>query len=194
VAEYRKLVNEGMRGRPALEIFFRHHDKTEKHPRNSELAKQSLRDSLLRLREVLFGQGCRSEHKMPRYILLHIQDSAEDKLGAQLHRLGFEVQVARSAQEAIEIAQFQKFDILIADVDDPEDAECSLLERMRGQQSSLKAIALCDFNRYERKNGTRKTGFNKYAQRGSFSSVKAAIGELFERRECCDLPPETGVA
>lgn len=122
---------------------------------------------------------------MPRYILLlHAQGSAGDNFGTQLHKLGFEIQVARSAQEAIEIAEFQKFDVLIADVDDPERAERSLLERMRGQQSSLKAIALCDFNRQERKRGTRKTGFDKYAQRDCFASVKAAIEELFERRAC----------
>jgi DNA-binding response OmpR family regulator len=117
---------------------------------------------------------------MPRYILLlHVQGSAGDYLGTQLHQLGFEIQVARSTQEAIEIAQFQKFDVLITDVDDPDHAERSLLARMRGQQPSLKAIALCDLIRQERKIGTRKTGFDKYAQRDSFDSVIAAIEELF---------------
>ncbi len=76
------------------------------------------------------------------------------------------------------MAQFQKFDVLIADVDDPERAERTLLDRIRGQQSSLKAIALCDFSRQE----TRMTGFDKYAQRDCFASVKAAIEEIFERR------------
>ncbi|MBX3738567.1 hypothetical protein [Oleiharenicola sp. Vm1] len=122
---------------------------------------------------------------MPRYILLlHAQGSAGDNFGTRLRQLGFEIQVARSAQEAIEIAQFQRFDILIADVDDPDHIERSLLQRVRDQQSSLKAIALCDFNRHEQKRGIRKTGFDKYAQRDSFASVKAAIEQLFERRAC----------
>ena len=74
-----------------------------------------------------------------------------------LARLGYQVLAAESMIEALRIAEDEEFDILLSDIDLPDDSGFELVKRIR-QTRSVPALALSGFGMDEDVQKSRDRG------------------------------------
>src|SRR5262249_51564638 len=96
-----------------------------------------------------------------RRILL-VEDN-EDKLRVMakvIRSFGYEVQTAKGVKDALELAEKQKFHILVSDIGLPDGSGWEIMDQLRRKQS-LRGIALSGYGMDEDFRKSREAGFEK---------------------------------
>ena len=103
-----------------------------------------------------------------------------------LERRGYEITVAHSAEQAVEKAHEQDFDLLISDIGLPDRSGYDLMRELR-ESKSLPGIALSGFGTEHDVSKARAAGFSEHLTKPiNFERLEEAIQNLL------DLEPTAG--
>jgi putative nucleotidyltransferase with HDIG domain len=78
--------------------------------------------------------------KMARILVVDDEAHVRSMIGATLERRGFDVQLAASGREAMEMLERNTFDLVLTDIVMKDGNGIALLERMHGQQPNLPVV------------------------------------------------------
>ena len=112
--------------------------------------------------------------------LLVVDDHQDTCIGMKmlLERRGYRITLAHSADQAIEKAQIEKFDLLISDIGLPDRSGYELMKELRAT-SSLRGIALSGFGMETDINKARAAGFAEHLTKPiNFDRLDEAIRSL----------------
>jgi signal transduction histidine kinase/CheY-like chemotaxis protein len=112
--------------------------------------------------------------------LLVVDDHHDTCLGMKmlLERRGYRITLAHSADQAIEKAQAEKFDLLISDIGLPDRSGYELMKELRAK-NSLRGIALSGFGMENDINQARAAGFSEHLTKPiNFDRLDEAIRSL----------------
>ena len=112
--------------------------------------------------------------------LLVVDDHQDTCVGMKmlLERRGYRITLAHSADQAIEKAQIEKFDLLISDIGLPDRSGYELMKELRAK-SSLRGIALSGFGMETDINKARAAGFAEHLTKPiNFDRLDEAIRGL----------------
>jgi CheY-like chemotaxis protein len=95
--------------------------------------------------------------------LLVVDDDAESAamLEKALGVLGYAAKLAASAADAIRLAESQKFDLVVSDIDLPDTGGCELMANLR-DRFAMQGIALTGHSGSEATSECRKAGFAEH--------------------------------
>ena len=114
--------------------------------------------------------------------LLVVDDHHDTCLGMKmlLERRGYRITLAHSADQAVEKAQQEKFDLLISDIGLPDRSGYDLMKELRATRS-LRGIALSGFGMENDINKARAAGFSEHLTKPiNFERLDEAIRNLLE--------------
>ncbi len=114
--------------------------------------------------------------------LLVVDDHHDTCLGMKmlLERRGYRITLAHTADQAVERAQEEKFDLLISDIGLPDRSGYELMKELR-ETRSLRGIALSGFGMESDVNRARAAGFSEHLTKPiNFERLDAAIRNLLE--------------
>ncbi len=95
-----------------------------------------------------------------------------------LERRGYRITLAHTADQAIEKAQVEKFDLLISDIGLPDRSGYELMKELRAR-SALRGIALSGFGMENDINKARAAGFSRHLTKPiNFERLDEAIRSL----------------
>ncbi len=112
--------------------------------------------------------------------LLVVDDHHDTCIGMKmlLERRGYRITLAHSADQAIEKAQTEKFDLLISDIGLPDRSGYELMKELR-ETNSLRGIALSGFGMENDINQARAAGFSEHLTKPiNFERLDEAIRNL----------------
>ncbi|MEO8439750.1 MAG: ATP-binding protein [Spartobacteria bacterium] len=112
--------------------------------------------------------------------LLVVDDHHDTCMGMKmlLERRGYRITLAHSANQAIEKAQVEKFDLLISDIGLPDRSGYELMKELRAK-NSLRGIALSGFGMENDINQARAAGFSEHLTKPiNFERLDEAIRNL----------------
>jgi signal transduction histidine kinase len=115
------------------------------------------------------------------------RDTAET-LQRLLSRRGYEVRIAGTIADALQMAAHYPFDILVSDIGLPDGRGTELLQRLRERSPEpIRAIAMSGFGMDEDRETSRRVGFAEHLTKPvEFGALQAAIsrlaGEVFATR------------
>ncbi len=112
--------------------------------------------------------------------LLVVDDHHDTCLGMKmlLERRGYRITLAHTADQAIEKAQLEKFDLLISDIGLPDRSGYELMQELRAK-SGLPGIALSGFGMENDVNKARAAGFSEHLTKPiNFERLDEAIRSL----------------
>ncbi len=112
--------------------------------------------------------------------LLVVDDHHDTCLGMKmlLERRGYRITLAHTANQAIEKAQAEKFDLLISDIGLPDRSGYELMKELR-KTNSLRGIALSGFGMENDINQARAAGFSEHLTKPiNFDRLDEAIRNL----------------
>ncbi|CAN5370775.1 hypothetical protein BH20VER3_BH20VER3_09970 [soil metagenome] len=112
--------------------------------------------------------------------LLVVDDHHDTCLGMKmlLERRGYRITLAHTADQAIEKAQSEKFDLLISDIGLPDRSGYELMQELR-EKKSLRGIALSGFGMENDLNQARAAGFSIHLTKPiNFERLDEAIRSL----------------
>jgi signal transduction histidine kinase len=112
--------------------------------------------------------------------LLVVDDHHDTCLGMKmlLERRGYRITLAHTADQAIEKAQAEKFDLLISDIGLPDRSGYELMKELR-ETNSLRGIALSGFGMENDINQARAAGFSEHLTKPiNFDRLDEAIRNL----------------
>ncbi len=112
--------------------------------------------------------------------LLVVDDHHDTCLGMKmlLERRGYRITLAHTADQAIEKAQAEKFDLLISDIGLPDRSGYELMKELR-ETNSLRGIALSGFGMENDINQARAAGFSEHLTKPiNFERLDEAIRSL----------------
>jgi len=130
------------------------------------------------------GQSSRLDapERMPAARLLLVEDHIDtaETLQRLLARRGYEVRIAGTISDALEIAAHYPFDILVSDIGLPDGRGTDLLQRLRDRSSTpIRAIAMSGFGMEEDCEKSRRVGFAEHLTKPvEFGALHAAISRL----------------
>ena len=122
----------------------------------------------------------RMQERTPR--LLVVDDHQDTCLGMKmmLERRGYRVSVAHTADEAVEKAEQEEFDLLISDIGLPDRSGYDLMQELRATKS-MRGIALSGFGMESDVNRARDAGFSDHLTKPiNFERLQEAIQSLLE--------------
>lgn len=95
--------------------------------------------------------------------LLVVEDGADSRalLDKALRTLGYSVRVASMAADAVRLAEAEKFDLLLSDIDLPDTDGYELMADLR-DRFAMPGIALTGFSGSDATNRCRKAGFSEH--------------------------------
>ena len=97
-----------------------------------------------------------------------------------LERRGYRITLAHTADQAVEKAQQEKFDLLISDIGLPDRSGYELMKELRAK-SSLRGIALSGFGMENDISEARAAGFSEHLTKPiNFDRLDEAIRSLLE--------------
>ncbi len=123
----------------------------------------------------------RIEKSAPR--LLVVDDHYDTCTGMKmmLERRGYRVTLAHTADQAVEKARQEEFDLLISDIGLPDRSGYELMEELRATKS-LRGIALSGFGMENDVNRARAAGFSEHLTKPiNFERLEKAIHDLLDR-------------
>ena len=112
--------------------------------------------------------------------LLVVDDHQDTCTGMKLmlERRGYEITLAHSAEQAVEKARSQKFDLLISDIGLPDRSGYELMRELR-HSKGLRGIALSGFGMEHDVNKARAAGFSEHLTKPiNFERLEEAIQNL----------------
>jgi signal transduction histidine kinase len=122
------------------------------------------------------------EKKMPARRLLVVDDHADTCTGMKmvLERRGYHITVAHSADQAIEKARKEKFDLLISDIGLPDRSGYDLMRELH-ESNGLPGIALTGFGMENDVSKARAAGFSDHLTKPiNFERLDEAIRNLLK--------------
>jgi CheY-like chemotaxis protein len=97
-----------------------------------------------------------------------------------LERRGYEITLAHSAEQAVEKARMQDFDLLISDIGLPDRSGYDLMRELRNSKG-LRGIALSGFGMEHDVSKARAAGFSEHLTKPiNFERLEEAIQNLME--------------
>ncbi|MGI8890106.1 MAG: ATP-binding protein [Chthoniobacterales bacterium] len=121
-----------------------------------------------------------ADQKMGKGHLLVVDDHHDTCLGMKmlLERRGYRITLAHTADQAIEKAQSEKFDLLISDIGLPDRSGYELMKELR-EKNSLRGIALSGFGMENDISQARAAGFSQHLTKPiNFERLDEAIRSL----------------
>jgi signal transduction histidine kinase/ActR/RegA family two-component response regulator len=128
------------------------------------------------------AETTRSPSRKPRVLLVddHVDTCAGMKL--MLERRGYDISVAHSADQAVEKARQENFDLLISDIGLPDRTGYELMSELR-QSKGLVGIALSGFGMEADVTKARDAGFSEHLTKPiNFDRLQEAIRRLLESK------------
>lgn len=117
-----------------------------------------------------------------KHRVLVVDDHADTCFGMQmmLERRGYQITVAHSADQAVEKAEQEKFDLLISDIGLPDRSGYDLMRELR-ESKGLPGIALSGFGMETDITEARQAGFSEHLTKPiNFERLEAAIRRLLD--------------
>jgi CheY-like chemotaxis protein len=117
----------------------------------------------------------------PRRVLV-VDDHHDTCTGMKmmLERRGYEITLAHSAEQAVEKARMQDFDLLISDIGLPDRSGYDLMRELRNSKG-LRGIALSGFGMEHDVSKARAAGFSEHLTKPiNFERLEEAIQNLME--------------
>jgi signal transduction histidine kinase/CheY-like chemotaxis protein len=114
--------------------------------------------------------------------VLVVDDHADTCIGMQmmLERRGYKITVAHSADQAVQKAQHESFDLLISDIGLPDRSGYELMRELR-ESKGLPGIALSGFGMESDITEAREAGFSEHLTKPiNFERLEAAIRRLLD--------------
>jgi CheY-like chemotaxis protein len=97
-----------------------------------------------------------------------------------LERRGYQITLAHSAEQAVEKARMQDFDLLISDIGLPDRSGYDLMRELRNSKG-LRGIALSGFGMEHDVSKARAAGFSEHLTKPiNFERLEQAIQNLME--------------
>jgi len=97
-----------------------------------------------------------------------------------LERRGYQITLAHSAEQAVEKARMQDFDLLISDIGLPDRSGYDLMRELRNSKG-LRGIALSGFGMEHDVSKARAAGFSEHLTKPiNFERLEEAIQNLME--------------
>jgi signal transduction histidine kinase/CheY-like chemotaxis protein len=130
-------------------------------------------------RHALLNDSLERPRSSKRHLLV-VDDHQDTCIGMKmlLERRGYRITLAHSADQAIEKAQIEKFDLLISDIGLPDRSGYELMKELRAT-SSLRGIALSGFGMETDINKARAAGFAEHLTKPiNFDRLDEAIRSL----------------
>jgi signal transduction histidine kinase/ActR/RegA family two-component response regulator len=124
------------------------------------------------------------ENVSRRHRVLVVDDHPDTCTGMKLmlERRGYDISVAHSAEQAIEKASQQDFDLLISDIGLPDRSGYELMKELR-EQKGLRGIALSGFGADQDVSKTRDAGFSEHMTKPiNFDRLDTIIRQLLESK------------
>ena len=141
------------------------------------VVKKTMRPAPLVPTDVLSGKApARKTH------LLVVDDHHDTCLGMKmlLERRGYRITLAHTADQAVERAQEEEFDLLISDIGLPDRSGYELMKELR-ETRALRGIALSGFGMENDVNRARAAGFSEHLTKPiNFERLDAVIRHLLE--------------
>jgi signal transduction histidine kinase len=128
------------------------------------------------------GQGKRGQSRKHRLLLVddHVDTCTGMKL--MLERRGYDISVAHSADQAVEKARSEHFDLLISDIGLPDRTGYELMTELR-KSTDLPGIALSGFGMEADVTKARDAGFSEHLTKPiNFERLEQAIHRLLETK------------
>jgi signal transduction histidine kinase/CheY-like chemotaxis protein len=117
----------------------------------------------------------------PRHVLV-VDDHHDTCMGMKmmLERRGYRITLAHSAEQAVEKAAQEDFDLVISDIGLPDRSGYELMQDLR-ESKGLRGIALSGFGMESDVNKARTAGFSEHLTKPiNFERLEAAIRNLLE--------------
>ena len=128
------------------------------------------------------------ESAVPAYRRVLVVDDHKDTctgMKMMLERRGYEITVAHSAEQAMEKARTQDFDLLISDIGLPDRSGYELMRELQNSKG-LRGIALSGFGTENDISKARAAGFSKHLTKPiNFERLEEAISNLLEPEPTC---------
>lgn len=122
----------------------------------------------------------RLEQRAPRLLVVDDHHDTCTGMKLMLERRGYRVTVAHSADQAVEKAQEQEFDLLISDIGLPDRSGFELMQELHSSKN-LRGIALSGFGMENDINRARAAGFSEHLTKPiNFERLEEAIHNLIE--------------
>jgi CheY-like chemotaxis protein len=116
-----------------------------------------------------------------RLLLVEDHDDTREVLARLLSRRGYDVEVARSAQEARALSSGMTFDLLVSDIALPDATGCELLKELNIKYG-LRGVAMTGFGSDADLAQTREAGFLEHLVKPiDVTTLDAAIQRLVAR-------------
>lgn len=119
-----------------------------------------------------------------KHRLLLVDDHVDTCTGMKmmLERRGYDISVAHSADQAVEKARSEQFDLLISDIGLPDRSGYELMNELR-KSNSLAGIALSGFGMEADVNKAKDAGFSEHLTKPiNFERLEQAIRRLLESK------------
>jgi signal transduction histidine kinase len=119
-----------------------------------------------------------------KHRVLLVDDHVDTCTGMKLmlERRGFDISVAHSADQAVEKARQENFDLIISDIGLPDRTGYELMSELR-QSKALPGIALSGFGMEADVNKARDAGFSEHLTKPiNFERLEEAISRLLESK------------
>jgi len=118
-----------------------------------------------------------SSARPPRLLVVDDHEDTCTGLKMILERRGYDITVAYTADQAVEKAQREKFDLLISDIGLPDRSGYELMQEMRGR--GVPGIALSGFGMESDVNRARAAGFSEHLTKPiNFERLEEVIQQL----------------
>jgi signal transduction histidine kinase/CheY-like chemotaxis protein len=117
-----------------------------------------------------------------KHRVLLVDDHADTCTGMKmlLERRGYHITVAHSADQAVEKAQKEEFDLLVSDIGLPDRSGYELMRELRDSKG-LRGIALSGFGTENDVSKARAAGFSEHLTKPiNFEQLESAIRQLLE--------------
>ncbi|MBA2622683.1 MAG: response regulator [Chthoniobacterales bacterium] len=122
----------------------------------------------------------RAEERAPRLLVVDDHHDTCTGMKMMLERRGYRVTLAHTADEAVQKAAQEEFDLLISDIGLPDRSGYELMQELRGTKS-LRGIALSGFGMENDVNRARDAGFSEHLTKPiNFERLEEAIHNLLE--------------
>ncbi len=122
----------------------------------------------------------RIERRTPRLLVVDDHQDTCTGMKMMLERRGYRVTIANSANEAVEKARQEKFDLLISDIGLPDRSGYELMQELRATHA-LRGIALSGFGMENDVRRAREAGFSEHLTKPlNFERLEEAIHTLLD--------------
>jgi signal transduction histidine kinase/CheY-like chemotaxis protein len=125
---------------------------------------------------------------LPRHRRVLVVDDHQDTctgMKRMLERRGYQITVAHTAQQAVEIVRTQEFDLLISDIGLPDRSGYELMREVQSTKA-LPGIALSGFGTEQDVNEALAAGFSEHLTKPiNFERLEEAISNLLEPEPTC---------